>query len=416
MPAEPQLGTERIARDRYVSRAVLEDELTHVFGRTWILACPLVYLESPGDAYPIAIGREPIVVVRGRDREVRAFSNVCRHRGRQIVTHPRNVESLKCWFHGFEWNFDGSLRHIPDREDFEGYATDDELVLPPVRCETWGSFAWVCLDRDAPPLLEYLGEVAPLLEAYRLDEYQLAADTIVEWDCNWKIGCDAFQEGFHGPVTHPQLQAVLEDSPDMQIDLFELHNRGLYQIGTPCKRIPDGERQQGNPMLKLLAASVGVDMEAYKGRIDDIRPAIQEATRKQFEARGCDVSGLSNDQMLDDHHYFVFPNLTINMFAAQFSTFRYFPHPSDPTRMIFWAQQFTRVGPDEPRLDIPEPKRGKGTEFRFDSEIYNQDAGHMPWLQNGVHSELFEGMLLARQERRIRHFYKVIDDYVGERR
>ena len=141
-----------------------------------------------------------------------------------------------------------------------------------------------------PPSLDFLGEVAPLLEAYRLDEYQLSEDVIVEWDCNWKIGCDAFQEGYHGPVTHPQLQLILDDSPDMHIDLYELHSRAIYRIGAPCNRIPEDERQQGNPVLELMAAEVGVDMEAYKGHIDDIRGAIQVGTRKQLDGRGCDVS------------------------------------------------------------------------------------------------------------------------------
>jgi phenylpropionate dioxygenase-like ring-hydroxylating dioxygenase large terminal subunit len=414
MGVELKPRSERISPDRYISREVLDREMKHVFGRAWILACPLAYLAQPGDAYPITVGREPIAVVRGADGTIRAVSNVCRHRGRQIVTHPRNMTSLKCWFHGFEWNHDGSVRHIPDREDFE--CTDEELVLPRIRCETWGNFAWINLDPNAAPLVEFLGEVAPLLEAYRLDEYQLSEDIIVEWDCNWKIGCDAFQEGYHGPVTHPQLQAILDDSPDMHIDLYELHSRAIYRIGSPCNRIPEDERQQGNPILELMAAEAGVDMEAYKGHIDDIRGAIQVGTRKQLDGRGCDVSDLIDDQMTDDHHYFLFPNLTINMFAANFSTFRYFPHPSDPAKMIFWAQQFVRTGPEEERLKIPETVHGHGTEFKFDSEVYNQDASHMPWLQSGIQSAHHPGMLFAKQERRIPHFYNILDDYIDGRR
>ncbi|BCP14159.1 aromatic ring-hydroxylating oxygenase subunit alpha [Mycobacterium paraintracellulare] len=403
--------TERIPPERYSSREVLEQELTHVFGRTWILACPLAYLKEPGDTYPITVGHEPVALVRDNDGSIRAVSNICRHRGRQIVTHPRNTKSLKCWFHGFEWNYDGSVRQIPDREDFE--CPDAELILPSIRCETWGNFAWINLDPNATSLREYLGEVAPLLEAYGLQDYQLSQDTIVEWDCNWKIGCDAFQEGYHGPVTHPQLQAVLEDSPDLPIDLFELHSRAVYQIGAPCKRIPEEERQQGNPMLQMLAAMVGVDMEAYKGHIDDIRGAIQVGTRKQLDGRGLDTSALTDDQMTDDHHFFIFPNLTINMFANNFSTFRYMPHPSDPSKMYFWAQEFLRRGPDEDSLPVPETVHGKGTEFKFASEVYNQDAGHMPWLQTGINSKHHPGMIFARQERRIPHFYNILDDYLS---
>lgn len=405
---------ERIPAERYRSREVLEQEFANVFGRAWILACPLAYLKEPGDAYPITIGREPIALVRDHDGSISAVSNICRHRGRQIVTHPRNMTSLKCWFHGFEWNYDGSVREIPDREDFE--CPDAELVLPKIRCETWGPWAWINLDPNASSLSDFLGEVAPLLDAYNLDTYDLAQDTIVEWDCNWKIGCDAFQEGYHGPVTHPQLQAVLEDSPDLPIDLFELHSRAVYQIGAPCKRIPEDERQQGNPLLQMLAAAVGVDMDAYKGHIDDIRGAIQTGMRKQLAGRDLDVSTLTDDQMTDDHHFFIFPNLTINMFANNYSTFRYLPHPTDPSKMYFWAQEFTRRGPNEDPLPLPETVHGKGTEFKFPSEVYNQDASHMPWLQAGIHSTHHPGMIFARQERRIPHFYDILDDYLSGRR
>ena len=252
------------------------------------------------------------------------------------------MTSLKCWFHGFEWNYDGSVRHDPRSRRLRmhrcgtGSAEDSLRDVGPLGP---GS-TWI---QTPSSLSEFLGEVAPLLDAYSLDTYDLAQDTIVEWDCNWKIGCDAFQEGYHGPVTHPQLQAVLEDSPDLPIDLFELHSRAVYRIGAPCKRIPEEERQQGNPLLQMLAATVGVDMDAYKGHIDDIRGAIQTGMRKQLERqRSGRVESLTDDQMTDDHHFFIFPNLTINMFANNFSTFRYLPHPTDPSKMFFWAQEFMR--------------------------------------------------------------------------
>ena len=79
-------------------------------------------------------------------------------------------------------------------------------------------------------------------------------------------------------------------------------------------------------------------------------------------------------------------------------------------------RQFTRRGPRQEPLPIPETVRGHGTEFKFESEVYNQDASHMPWLQNGVRSSLHPGMLFAKQERRIPHFYNILDDYLEGRR
>ena len=72
---------------------------------------------------------------------------------------------------------------------------------------------------------------------------------------NWKIGADAFQEGYHGPVTHPQLQFYLEDSEDMPMDLYDLHNRGLYKIGAPCHRLPPEHHVKAHPTLKAMATA-----------------------------------------------------------------------------------------------------------------------------------------------------------------
>lgn len=410
------LGNDRIASHRFTSTQELDRELATVFARSWLLACPLSDVARPGDAFPFAVGREPLVIVHGPDGEIRAFYNVCRHRGRQIVTRPRNVKSLFCRFHGFDWNLDGTVRDIPDRSCFEGYATDDELVLPGIRCEVWGGFVWINRNPDAEPLAEFLGVVAPQLEAYRLEEHALVEDLMVEWDCNWKIGADAFQEGYHGPVTHPQLQHFLEDSEDMPMDLYDLHNRGLYKIGAPCHRLPEEDRVRAHPMLKAMAAGVGVDADQFEGRLEEMRLEIQKGRRRVLTERGCDVSALSDDQMTDDHHFFVFPNITLNMFAERFSVFRYMPHPTDPAKMTFWLQRFERVGPNEERPARPPTTYGAGREFRFQNEVYNQDAANVPWVQAGVYSESFKGMLFNTQERRLRHFYKSLDDYLEGRR
>lgn len=410
------LGRDRIAPERFTSPAVLDAELKHVFGRSWLLACPLSDVAKPGDAFPFTIGREPLVIVHGPDGEIRAFYNVCRHRGRQIVTRPRNVRSLHCQFHGFDWNLDGSVKDIPDRSCFDGYATDDELELPKVRCEVWGGFVWVNRNPEAEPLAKFLNVVAPQLDAYRLHEYAMAEDLLVEWDCNWKIGADAFQEGYHGPVTHPQLQFYLEDSEDMPMDLYDLHNRGLYKIGAPCHRLAPEHHVKAHPTLKAMAAAVGVDADLYDNRLEELRLAIQKAKRAMLTEKGCDVSALTDDQMTDDHHFFIFPNITVNTFAERFSVFRYMPHASDPAKMVFWLQRFERVAPGEERPPRPPTTYGSGRDFRFSNEVYNQDANNVPWVQAGVYSESFKGMLFNTQERRLRHFYQSLDDYLEGRR
>lgn len=409
------MGFDRIEPERFTNEAVLKAELARVFGRSWLYACPERDVANPGDAYPFNVGPDPLVVVRGDDGVVRAFHNVCRHRGRQLITRPRNVKSFYCWFHGFDWHLDGTVRDIPDKACFAHYTNEEDLALPPLQCTVWQGLVWVNMDPSAPPLLDFLGPLVEQLSAYKLEEYRLAEDLLVEWECNWKIGADAFQEGYHGPVTHPQLQFFLEDGDDMPMHLYDLHSRGLYQIGAPCTRLPAEDRVKAHPMLKQMAAGVGVDADQYEGRLDEMRLAMQKGRRRVLTEAGCDVSALTDEQMTDDFHYFVFPNITLNMFAERFSIFRYMPHPTDPAKMTFWLQRFERVGKDAQGGKRVETTYGSGPDFRFDNEVYNQDAANVPWVQKGVASRSFKGMLFNTQERRLRHFYFNLDRYLADR-
>lgn len=410
---EDGFSTSRISPHRFTGRDVLSAEFEKVFSKVWLLVCPVADVARPGDAFPIMIGKEPVVVVHGDDGAIRAFYNVCQHRGRQIVTERRNIRSLYCWFHGFEWNLDGSLRNIPDKESFQGYTDEKDVALPPIRCQVWQNLVWINLDPNAGSLEEFLGEAGRQLAGYGLDTYNFVGEQIVEWDCNWKIAADAFQEGYHGPVTHPQLQFYLEDAEDMPIDLYGLHSRGLYHMGAPCSRLPEEQRRKAQPGLKAMAAAAGVDADEYEGRLDDMRLAMQRGMRAKLTEAGYDVAALSDDQMTDDFHYFIFPNITINTFAERFSIFRYMPHADDPGRATFWVQQFER--PAEPGMTVERPKtvHGRGLDYKFENEVYNQDARNIPWLQKGVNSKGFKGMLFNRQERRLRHFYDSLDQYLA---
>jgi phenylpropionate dioxygenase-like ring-hydroxylating dioxygenase large terminal subunit len=402
----------RISPSRFTDPAVLASELDKVFPRTWLYACPVSDVARPGDTYPFTIGHDRIVVVHGDDGVIRAMYNVCQHRGRQLITEPRNVRSLFCPFHGFDWNLDGSIRNVIDKDCFQGYTNEADLDLPKVQCTVWQGLVWINMDPDAESLEVFLGEVGKQLSAYRLADYRLEEELFVEWDCNWKIAADAFHEGYHGPVTHPQLQFYLEDADDMPIDLYGLHSRGLYHMGAPCSRLTPEQRFRAQPGLKAMAASAGVNADDYEGRLDEMRLAMQKGMRAKLTAQGYDASALSDDQMTDDYHYYIFPNVTINQFAGRFSIFRYMPHPKDPSKCTFWVHTFVRPEVKGSTIPRPEPVYGKGLDYKFDSEVYNQDARNVPWCQSGVQSRGFKGMLFNRQERRLRHMYESLDRFI----
>ena len=204
------------------------------------------------------------------------------------------------------------------------------------------------MNPDAEPLLEFLGVVAEHLAPYHFEDYAIAQDMTVEWDTNWKTSVDAFNEVYHVQGIHPQLLESLDDI-HVQIDLYDRHNRYLVPFGLVSPRYPN-QSEVTQPLQGFLRSS-GIDPDAFTGGMGDVRPAMQKAVRAGAEAQGMDVSGLNDDQMSDDYHYYLFPNLTFNITAVSFGFFRQRPHATDPNKMYFDMQSYVRVpeGADAPR-------------------------------------------------------------------
>src|SRR5919201_3535809 len=142
--------------DWYVSGDVLAREQERIFRRAWTYACPCEWVSEPGAFVACSAGDVPLVVVRGGDGELRAFVNVCRHRGSVIASGRGRRETLQCPYHAWTYDLDGKLRKAPRserEEEFHG----EELSLRPARVDTWGPFVFVNADEDGEPLQEALG-------------------------------------------------------------------------------------------------------------------------------------------------------------------------------------------------------------------------------------------------------------------
>src|SRR5689334_11020198 len=131
-----------LAWDWYVSPDVLRLEEELIFRGAWHYAGPLEWAAEPGDRFTCRAGRAPVVVVRDRDGRLRAFVNVCRHRGSVIVKERGRRETLQCPYHAWTYGLDGSLRSAPRAEREEGFESG-ELGLRPVQIDTWGPFVFV---------------------------------------------------------------------------------------------------------------------------------------------------------------------------------------------------------------------------------------------------------------------------------
>ena len=159
----------------------------------------------------------------------------------------------------------------------------------------------------------------------------------------------------------------------------------------------------------------GLRADEFEGRVEEIRPALIEALRAMAEQGNLDFDDLHDEQLWLDVHYSFFPNITFNISPGHFWLFRHRPHPTDPNRMYWDFQEYQRV----PRGADPPPRRphrhsvwGDGQEKELHRAL-QQDGWAAPPIQKGLHSQGYKGLYLAHQERRIRHFHRILDGYLG---
>src|SRR3954449_2912382 len=152
----------------YADADVLRREGERIFARTWQYAGHLGQIGDPGGFFATTAGQIPVVVTRARDGELRAFLNVCRHRGHIVATGSGARETLQCPYHAWTYGLDGKLRAAP-RSDEDPAFPKDELGLVPVAVDTWGPFLFVNVDRGAEPLADALGSMPAQVAELGLD-------------------------------------------------------------------------------------------------------------------------------------------------------------------------------------------------------------------------------------------------------
>jgi choline monooxygenase len=213
LPARPRVTVplgETLPASWYADPGVFAKERAAIFARHWQLFAHESRMPNPGDYVAGMLAGYPIVVIRGRDGQVRGFHNVCRHRAAQLV--PDGVghsKSLVCPYHG--WSYDGDGRLIKARDFGEDPGLDPAAMgLFPLRTETWKGLVFVCLDRNGPSLVDWLGPIAVMAKDYPLEKYRFYRDKIREVDVDWKAYGDNYLEGYHLELMHPALCAAID--------------------------------------------------------------------------------------------------------------------------------------------------------------------------------------------------------------
>ncbi len=405
---DPDLGTDLIPKERYISPDYMRLEWERMWTKVWLLGCREDDIPLPGDYHVTSIGREEILIVRQNDGTIRAFYNVCLHRGNRLVAGSGRTETFRCAYHHWEYGLNGAFVRIPDEDSFP-QGRPPCRGLRELRCNTWNSFVFYTMNDDAEPLLDYLNPIPQHLDPYHFERMVKTTDLTVEWNCNWKTSVDAFNETYHVQGIHPELLYYLEDK-DVQIDVFGKHSRYLVPFATISQRVK--EVTEIPYFIKHIMREAGMEPADFDGRLRDIRKAVQAWKRAHGAEQGLDYSELNDDQLTDDYHYFIFPNLTLNTHADDLMLFRQRPHPTDPDRMYFDLMKFRLVKKGE-----QPPPKPRHEFFRHGEKslglVLDQDAYNLPGVQAGMHSRGFPGLWIGAQELRIRHFHKVLSDYVG---
>ncbi|KAB2340378.1 aromatic ring-hydroxylating oxygenase subunit alpha [Actinomadura rudentiformis] len=430
------LGSEDIDVERFVSPEWARLEQERLWRRVWQFACLEDEIPEVGDHVVYEIGTDSILIVRTEPGEhgqdIRAFVNVCLHRGRKLRTEGGNVPEFRCPFHGFTWNLDGSLKNLPCAWDFP-HVELEKFTLPEVRVDTWRGFVFINMDPAAEPLADFLGTF-PEYFVWPLEDRYKALHIAKVLPCNWKVAQDAFIESFHVIATHPQLLPWLADANSQYDATADQPNwsRMINIQGAPSPHVAGTVTEQD--VLETFyfsrsfyAASQGRDLQAADGEIPQVpeggtaRAVLADQMRTQLAAAtGRDYSATSDSELLDAVHHLVFPNFHPWGGVKSNIVYRFRPDGLDPDSCIAEIIYMSAYPPDGPK---PEPAKIRWVpddalfadipELGLVGPVFDQDVENLPHVQTGLKSLRKPGITLSNyQESRVRHFNRTLDTWM----
>ncbi|WP_338549157.1 aromatic ring-hydroxylating oxygenase subunit alpha [Roseovarius phycicola] len=198
----------------YTSEEFLEQELSHIFSQDWFCVGRASALCNPGDYVTLELAKQPIIVLRDAEGQLKAMSNVCLHRMSTLLEGRGNTRSIVCPYHAWTYNLDGSLRGAPAMTLNVGFCKDS-YQLPQVRCEEWLGWVFVTLNAEAPSAASQLSKVEDLIGDYGMETYTETFFETHVWDTNWKVLAENFMESYHLPVCHANTVGALSKLEEM---------------------------------------------------------------------------------------------------------------------------------------------------------------------------------------------------------
>ena len=199
--AHPRSKSRHMPGWMYTSPEVFQRETERIFLKEWLVIGRVEEVPNPGDYFTFDIVDEPVVVTRGKDGRLNAFSNVCRHRGAKVVDGRGSAKAFSCPYHGWTYDITGKLTQTTFTDDVDGFDFDN-CRLAPVQVGDWGGWIFVNFDRNAGPLADHVALYEEKLAFFRQEDCHLSDTLIIEADVNWKLIAENFIDVYHFRTLH----------------------------------------------------------------------------------------------------------------------------------------------------------------------------------------------------------------------
>jgi len=420
---------ERISSKRYYDEEFYQLENEKLWPHVWQMACRLEQIPNVGDYVEYSNLGKSVIVVRTK-AGVKAYHNVCRHRGVALAESGEHgnckTQGFICPFHGWRWDMDGKNTFVYGRHLFDERQLDQaDIALKTCRVEEALGCAFINWDDDAPSFRDSIGPLVDRLDAHNVPKLRAEWWYSTTLPSNWKLAMEAFMEGYHVMRTHPQLQAAnavlynsmygqeprsmamadnqlsLRENIDAQLEHMELIHSGM-----------GGMIARKEVEIARSLADVDVPGEPRDAILMWLG-MVQDQITKRLGALGEPVPDLNAVAVSDPLAAveFIFPHFFLLPFFSNMSSYRI--RPNGPESCIFelWSLTFYPEG-EEPEA-VMEP-----IVLPYDSKEYpqipQQDYSNIPRQQIGLHGGGFEFMRLGKHvEGLISNYHRVIDGYLG---
>ncbi len=407
--------TDRVRKERYYDPAFYRMETELLWPRVWQMACRLEEIPQPGDFAEYEVLDQSVIVVRAEDLGVRAFHNVCRHRGVRIAQgRGSRPGGFVCPFHGWCYGTDGRNARVTQAGTFsEHNLRPADLDLTPVRCEVWGGCAWINLDDAAPPLRRCIEPFASSLEAWKVDSLRAEWWYACRLPVNWKLAEEAFVEQYHVLQSHPQLRIPgrypTRDPADFEPRAFV--GAELQYLRTMSEGMAGMVHARDVQIAEALAdLELPADYQLARSTWDR---TLNDAVFRAHRERGCDIPDLNQlqDQGLNEPMGYCFPHFFVLPMYSSAASYRFRPLGPEETLMDIWSLTRFQEGAEPEAPPVPEW-------WEYDDPrwppIPAQDFSNMPRQQRGLHARSFEYMRLSeRNEGHISNYHRVIDGFLA---